>query len=335
MSDAAPVSATAALVDGPERQQARSAATPERPRKLHDAHSIAAALREAAALLAGQGANPFRIAAYRKAADVVDARAGTVRALFDRHGRAGLSGLPAIGPGIAAAIAEMLVTGRWSQLERLRGTDDPAEAFRVVPGVGPALSRRLHDELGADSLESLELAAHDGRLERVRGVGPRRAAAIRALITQMLGDTRGARRVRGLAGTADVVQPSVAMVLDVDREYRELARVGGLPTIAPRRFNPQGEAWLPVLHTRRGPWHFTALYSNSARAHELHREHDWVVVYAYDGDHRESQHTVVTETRSALRGRRVVRGQEESCRELYARAPAMTSTRQPEDAHDV
>jgi hypothetical protein len=42
-----------------------------------------------------------------------------------------------------------------------------------------------------------------------------------------------------------------------------------LRKIVPKRFNPRGEAWLPVLHTRRGDWHFTFLFSNTQRAHEL------------------------------------------------------------------
>lgn len=36
--------------------------------------------------------------------------------------------------------------------------------------------------------------------------------------------------------------------------------------IAPKRFHPEHAAWLPVLHTHRGPWHFTALHSNAALA---------------------------------------------------------------------
>jgi putative hydrolase len=110
----------------------------------------------------------------------------------------------------------------------------------------------------------------------------------------------------------------VATLLDVDREYRAKATAGTLRTIAPRRFNPEGKAWLPILHTRRDPWHFTALYSNTARAHELGRTRDWVVVYFYDDDHREGQHTIVTETQGPLAGERVVRGREAECRELCA-----------------
>ena len=57
-----------------------------------------------------------------------------------------------------------------------------------------------------------------------------------------------------------------------------------------------------MLHARRDPWHFTALYSNTALAHELGRTHDWVVLYFHDDDHAEQQRTVVTETRGPLAG---------------------------------
>jgi len=279
--------------------------------------TVADMLRETASLLAAQNANPFRVAAYRKAADTVGALSRSVRELFENEGRAGLDALPSVGPGIASAIAEILLSGRWSQLDRLRGDANVSQVFQTVPGIGEELAQRIHDQIGVDSLESLEAAAHDGRLEQVRGIGPRRASAIRAALTQMLDRRRALQRSR--APSVSLGGPSVDVLLDVDREYRAKAQAGGLPTIAPRRFNPAGESWLPVLHTRRGPWHFTALYSNTAKAHELHREHDWVVVYFYDNNHVERQHTVVTETRGSLLGQRVVRGRETECRELYER----------------
>ena len=104
----------------------------------------------------------------------------------------------------------------------------------------------------------------------------------------------------------------------MDRLYRQKAKVGELPTIAPKRFNPEGESWLPILHTTKQGWHFTALYSNTARAHKLKRTRDWVVMYFYDDEHHESQYTVVTETRGDLKGKRVVRGREAECKEYYA-----------------
>jgi hypothetical protein len=111
-------------------------------------------------------------------------------------------------------------------------------------------------------------------------------------------------------------------LLAVDRAYRERSAAGRLPTIAPRRFNPNAEAWLPVLHMDADGWHFTALYSNTAQAHRLGRTRDWVVVYFYDKSHVEGQHTIVTESRGALRGKRVVRGREEECRAHYVGALA-------------
>jgi hypothetical protein len=117
-------------------------------------------------------------------------------------------------------------------------------------------------------------------------------------------------------------QPGVDLLLEVDREYREKAHTGMLPKIAPRRFNPEGKAWLPVLHTRFGPWHFTALYSNTERAHDLQRTQDWVVIFFVDERGNEAQATVVTERRGDLTGRRVVRGREPQCARYYRAAQA-------------
>ncbi len=275
---------------------------------------IADLLRETAQLLEAQGANPFRVSAYRNAALEIARQSESVRAIFDEKGIAGLEALPHIGRGIAAAVAEMLITGRWSQLERLRGTVDAVQLFRTVPGIGPGLAERIHDELHVDTLEALEVAAHDGRLEAVAGVGPRRAAAIRAALENML----RRRRVRAPIAPPPAHGPEIALLLEVDREYRDKAEAGKLPTIAPRRLNPEGKAWLPVLHAHRGNWHFTALYSNTAQAHRLGKVRDWVVIYFYDHDHAEGQHTVVTETRGPLAGHRVVRGREPECKAYYA-----------------
>jgi putative hydrolase len=277
---------------------------------------VAGKLREAADLLAQQGANPFRIAAYRRAAESVARLPRGVDELLRAEGPAGLDALPRVGPGIAAAIQEIVRTGRWSLLDRLRGTLDPVALFATIPGVGPELARRIHDALGIDTLEALEVAAHDGRLAGVPGMGSRRMAGIRAALQALLGRTRVRPLPAPSGATAASPGPDVAVLLDVDCEYRDKAAAGLLPTIAPRRFNPEGQAWLPILHTTRGDWHFTALYSNTAAAHQLGRTRDWVVIYFYDDHHREDQHTIVTETRGPLRGQRVVRGREIECGKL-------------------
>lgn len=278
---------------------------------LQDNALIAGRLREMAALLDAQNDNPFRVAAYRNAAGTVAGLKHDLREMFEREGLAGLDALPTIGPGIAAAIGELLHTGRWSRLEQVRGSSGPEALLRVVPGIGPQLAARIHDELGVATLEALEIAAHDGRLERMARVGPRRAAAIRAALKPMLERVRGARRA---AADSDAPAPPVSLLLDVDREYRDAAAQDRLPKIAPKRFNPSGEAWLPVLHADRDGWHVTALYSNTARAHELNRVRDWVVLYAEDEQHHEHQYTVVTAATGSLAGQRIVRGREDECR---------------------
>lgn len=267
---------------------------------------IADRLHELAGLLAVQEANPFRVAAYRRAADVVAGYPEDMACLLEREGLGGIDALPGIGPAIARAVAELLRTGRWAQLERLRGEVAPEQLFRSVPGIGPELARRIHDTFDVDTLEELEVAAHDGRLAQVPGLGPRRVAVVRAALSGLLAQSRPPRGV-------PAIEPDVALLLEIDRAYRQRAEAGKLPRIAPHRFNPSGEAWLPIWHAERGPWHLTAVYSNTARAHELGRTRDWVVIHFHHDQGAEGQRTVVTETRKLLAGRRVVRGREAEC----------------------
>jgi putative hydrolase len=272
---------------------------------------IASKLQEMSDLLEQQGANSFRIRAYRQAAAELNQQSQQVDEILERKGIAGLEQLPAIGKGIAASIREMVLSGNWSQLQRLRHGAAGVALLQTVPGLGPELAQRIHDELHVDTLEALENAAYDGSLERVKGLGERRLSALRASLSSMLGRPR--RRAR----KAPEKSPDVALLLEVDRLYRENAEADELPRIAPKRFNPDNQAWLPVLHTDRAGWHFTALYSNTARAHQLGTVRDWVVIYFYDDHQQEGQHTVVTETHGPLVGQRVVRGRERACRRYY------------------
>ena len=132
------------------------------------------------------------------------------------------------------------------------------------------------------------------------------------MIRTALAERLGRPRLRQLRRTQQ--RPPVSLLLDVDRKYRERAGLGELRKIAPKRFNPTREAWLPILHTRREGWEFTALFSNTRLAHELGRTADWVIVYYHTNSSPEGQCTIVTETHGPLAGRRVVRGREKECR---------------------
>jgi putative hydrolase len=265
---------------------------------------IAGRLEEAAHLLRDQGADRFRVGAYLRAAATVRSMREPLDEIFRQRGLDGLKDLPNIGETIARAIRELLTHGRLPMLDRLRGEADPVALLASVPGIGRVLAARLHDELGLETLADLEAAAHDGRLETIAGFGAKRLAGIRDALAQRLGRVSLPKR--------HATPPSVAELLDVDREYREKAATGQLERIAPRRFNPTGEPCLPVLHTRRGARRYTALFSNTARAHRAGKTRDWVVLYSDDGV-GESRQTVLTAAFGPWRGRRVVAGREAEC----------------------
>jgi len=275
--------------------------------------AVAIRLDEVAALLHEQGANPFRVRAYRRGAAAVRRLPAPVSSILDAGGLEALERLPGIGITLARSIRDIVRFGYFPMLERMRGDLDPLHLLATIPGIGRRLAGRLHDELGLETLEDLEAAAYDGRLEHLSAFGPKRLAGIRAVLAERLG------RVR-LPASGDR-PPSAAELLDVDREYREKAASGQLSRIAPRRFNLEGRRWLPVLHAKRGPRHYTALFSNTERAHRLGATNDWVVIYG-DRGHADGQWTVVTAPTGPLAGRRVVRGREAECAAYYARLRA-------------
>jgi len=273
---------------------------------------VARLLQETASILEDQGANPYRAQAYRNAAQTLLKLEQPVSEILERLGVEGLKDLPAVGESIARFIRTAVETGRLPMLERLRGESEPELLLASVPGIGRKLAERLHRELGIDTLEELETAAHDGRLAGLGGFGTKRVAGIVDTLATRLGRVRRPAAIARGPGE----EPKVEELLDVDREYREKAAAGTLRKIAPRRMNPSGEAWLPVLHTVRGPRHYTALYSNTPRAHQMGATRDWVVLY-YDGGGGERQCTVITSRLGRLKGRRIVRGRELECERYY------------------
>ncbi len=251
---------------------------------------IARQLEEVARLLEEQAANPFRVRAYRQAAATVERLGEPAATLCVREGPEGLMALPGIGPSLARAVHIMARTGHFPMLERLQGEHDAEALLASMPGIGPVLAERLHHQLGIETLEALEIAAH---VKRVAGIT----------------DALAGRLGRLIARHPATWDPPVSDLLWIDRDYRREATLSRLPRIAPRRFNPRKARWLSVLHTSRGGRHYTAMYSNTPRAHRLHRTKDWVVIY-YDGRDGDGQATVVTEYQGSMKGQRVVRGRE-------------------------
>jgi hypothetical protein len=288
----------------------------EHPTPL-DNHQIAECLEEVADLLEAQGANMFRVRAYRTAAGNLRELPRPVHEIISTAGSAGLLELPGIGHSLARAIEQLCLTGRLPLLQRLRGDAGPERLFMTLPGIGLEFATRIHEQLGVESLAELAASARDGRLAKVPGMGRKR---LRAIEETLRGRFRAPLAPPPAAAPQhhEVEEPSVAEILDIDREYRQKAAEGRLRLIAPRRLNPTGKAWLPVLHTQRGLHQYTALYSNTARAHELGMTHDWVVVFRDDHDGH-GQWTLITSQFGPLRGKRIIRGREAECDAFYSR----------------
>lgn len=278
---------------------------------------IAEVLERISDLLEVQGGSLFRVRAYRRAARTVRETEIPLVIIVDHEGSEGLEKLPNIGRSISSVIMEFIHNGRVAFLERLEGQVSPEDLFTTVPGIGEKLAIKIHRELKIDTLEELELAASDGRLLDLGGFGQRRVRGIVSSLESILSRSgrRRARRLRWLEmheKESGVNEPPVRLILRIDEQYRVGAEKGELKTIAPRRFNPGGKSWLPVLHVEEDGWSFTAMYSNSARAHELGKTKDWVIIY-YEREGDENQCTVVTERSGILKGWRVIRGRESEC----------------------
>ena len=227
-------------------------------------------------LLKAQGANQFRCLAYQNAAKTLRHLEQPAWQIYESQGIEGLDALPGVGRTISLALQQMIRGGRWALLERLQGNDVAEQLFSSVPNIGASLAKRIHEELGIETLVELQTAAWDGRLERLPGFGEKRIRAVRESLA-----ARGRRETRPVyPKPGDLTDEiSVAELLDIDAEYLLKSKQQKLPRVAPRRFNPTASAWLPVLHTQRRNRHYTALFSNTARAHEMGTTHDWVVIY--------------------------------------------------------
>jgi hypothetical protein len=271
---------------------------------------VAAVMREIADRLERAGDTPFRVAAYRRAAATFARCERDLNDIFATAGEAGLRTLPGVGKSLARATAGLLRHGRSPKLERLKKRDHGAALFRTLPGIGPRLAERVEQTLGTPSLEEVFAAAYDGRLRRVPGVGQKRLRAIREPLASRL------QTGQFVPYSAATREPPIADLLSIDEEYRSKAAAGRLPLAAPKRFNPTGRAWLPVLNTERGGRPFTVHFANTARTHELGRLGDWVIIVC-DAKDDFGQWTVITATRGDLRGRRLVMHREAACREHY------------------
>lgn len=142
---------------------------------------VAHTLTILADLLEIQGANPFRIRAYRNAVNTVSSLSRPLSVMVEAG--EDLTELPGIGKSVAAHITELLTTGGITRLDEI-SADLPVSLAELVrlDGVGPKKARRLFDELGVKTVDDLEVALAAGRVEALEGFGKKSAEKIRRSI---------------------------------------------------------------------------------------------------------------------------------------------------------
>ena len=176
---------------------------------------VAAVFDEIADLLEVEGANVFRIRAYRNAVRMLGDLGRSVKTMVEQG--EDLDALPGIGPDLAAKIGEVVATGSCAQLERLRQELPPAIGELLhIPGLGPKRVRALHRELGIESLAQLHRAAADGRIRTVHGFGERTQ---RQILEAAAARLQAARRVKLAVASqvADALLAELSAVPGVER----------------------------------------------------------------------------------------------------------------------
>lgn len=179
-----------------------------------DPRTAAHSLNQLAAYLQLRGGDRFRSRAYERAARTIATLDTDDLGALDREGK--LAEVPGVGPAVLSVLRELIATGESQYLERVRA-DIPSGLLELlrVPGLATPKIHLLHEELGVDSVASLEAAALDGRLAKLKGFGPKtvqrllkgigfmRAAGQRSL------HHRGVAQARALLGTVRA-HPDVA-----------------------------------------------------------------------------------------------------------------------------
>jgi DNA polymerase (family 10) len=163
---------------------------------------IARILHEYADLLDIQGESPFRVRAYRKAAQTLEGLARPVAQLVEEG--EDLTQLPGIGSHMAAHIREILETGTLAALEQIRQALPHTLAHLLrLEGIGPKRARQLYDALGITSVSQLAEALKAGKVEALPGFGAKTAEKLRRAVAEFEQRTK-----RVLLADADqLVQP--------------------------------------------------------------------------------------------------------------------------------
>jgi len=172
---------------------------------------IADRFEQLADLLELQGANPFRVRAYRNAARFIRGHSRSLAELLDEG--ADPAELPGIGPDLAGKIATLVRTGQLPLLEQTaKKVPAPLVAMTRIEGLGPKRAQALYKALKIRSLEDLARAARSGRIRELPGFGAR----TEQLIAQRVERAATAEHRLRLADAEQVAGPLVDYLRGID-----------------------------------------------------------------------------------------------------------------------
>ncbi len=150
---------------------------------------IANTFNEIAELLDIEGANPFRIRAYRNAARTIFSYPKEMKSLIEEG--FDLTTLKTIGKDLAQKITELVRTGELEFLNDLKHRVDPElEELLKIPGMGPKRVHLLYELLRVKSIEGLKTALQNGRLERIAGFGAKLIETLRTALGKKMTETK-------------------------------------------------------------------------------------------------------------------------------------------------
>jgi DNA polymerase (family 10) len=175
-----------------------------------DRFGVAAALQEIAQLMELKGGqNRFKAKAYNAGARAIQAVADLDRLVREDS----LTTLPRIGDALASQIKQLYLTGESSVLNGLR-KEFPAGVIELsaVPGLSVEKIRQL-DEAGISSIAQLKVAAESGRLESLKGFGPKTA---QRLLTQLATPVQKPKRRLHLHHAWNTADQSVEYLKAID-----------------------------------------------------------------------------------------------------------------------
>jgi DNA polymerase (family X) len=147
---------------------------------------IAHVLSKYADLLEIEGADIFRVLAYRNAARTLESLSQPVAQLLDEGKDLKKLKLPGIGKSMAEHVEEIIKTGTLQGLKQLR-KKLPAtlDELLEIEGLGPKRTKQLYEQLGIRSVKQLEQAIDSGKVESLSGFGKKSVGKIRQAIQRL------------------------------------------------------------------------------------------------------------------------------------------------------